>query len=153
MSYIDKNLLPDERILFRTKKHLIVFFFPVVWLIFSAYATEYMSTNPILIKFTFFPWVLALIFWGQVGLDWVTSEFAVTNKRVMLREGFFYRHANELRIATISQVNVDQSLLGQMLDYGIITLNAFGANDSYTMIAKPFTFQKYINQQLDQLSR
>jgi uncharacterized membrane protein YdbT with pleckstrin-like domain len=153
MSYIDQNLLPDERILFRTRKHWIIFFFPIVWVIFSACATDYMRSNPLLIKFDWAPWLLALIFWGQVGLNWVTSEFAVTNKRVMMREGFFYRHANEMRISAISQINVDQSLLGQMLGYGVVSINAFGAYDGYSMIAQPFIFQKHVNEQLDKVSR
>ncbi len=151
MSYIDKNLLPGEKILFRTKKHLIIFFFPVLWTIFSVYATAYMQSNPILIKLQWVPWVLALIFWGQTGLDWITSEFVVTDKRVMMREGFFYRHANELRLSAIAQVNVDQSLLGQILNYGIISINAFGAYDAFSMINHPFIFQKNVNEQLDKI--
>lgn len=153
MSYIDKNLLPDERILFRTRKHFMVFFFPAVWALFSFYATAYMQTNPILIKLDWLPWLIALIFWGQVGLDWVSSEFAVTNKRVMMREGFFYRHTNEMRISAISQVNVDQSLVGQMLNYGIVSINAFGAYDAFSMVNHPFIFQKYVNEQLDKITR
>ena len=153
MSYIDRNLLPGERILFRTKKHIIIFLFPVIWTIFSFYATDYMRTNLILTKLEMIPWLLALLFWGYVGLEYLTSEFVVSNKRVMMREGFFYRHANELRLATIYQVNVDQSLLGQLLNYGIVSINAFGAFDSFTMIAQPFLFQKKVNEQLDTLTK
>lgn len=84
-------------------------------------------------------------------MDWSIffSEYAVTNKRVMMREGFFFRHTNEMRLSTISQVNVNQSLLGQLLNYGIVTLMAFGAQDSYTIISQPNQFQRYINQQAD----
>jgi uncharacterized membrane protein YdbT with pleckstrin-like domain len=153
MSYIDKNLLQDERIQFRTKKHLIIFFFPVVWLIFSIYATDYMRSNPFLIKLAWVPWLLALIFWGYVWLEYVTSEFAVTNKRVMMREGFFNRHANEVRLSAISQVTIDQSLIGQLLNYGVVSINAFGAFDTYTMIDKPFAFQKNVNEELDKVVR
>lgn len=149
MSYIDKNLLPDERILFRTKKHLIIFLVPAILTILSIIAYSYMQSNYILSKVDWAPSLIVLIFWAASGLDYVTSEFAVTNKRVMMREGFFTRHANEMRINTISQVNVDQSLLGQVLDYGIVSINAFGAFDAYPMIAHPFTFQKYVNEQLD----
>ena len=151
MSYIDRNLLPDERILFRTKKHLIIFFFPVVWTIFSIYASDYMNANPILSKMVWAPWVVALIFWCSVWLNYMTSDYAVTNKRLMMREGFFVRHANEMRLTTISQVNVDQSLPGQLLNYGVVSINAFGAYDSFTMIANPFAFQKVVNEQLDKM--
>lgn len=151
MSYLDRNLLPDERILFRTKKHWIIFLTPAFLTVFFLYATDYMQHNPILIQVVWVPWVIALIFWLYVWLEYLTSEFAVTNKRIMMREGFFVRHTTELRLATISQVNVVQSLIGQLLNYGTIFINAFGATDGYTLIAKPFLFQKYVNEQLDRV--
>ena len=126
MSYLDKNLLPGEEVKFRTKKHFILFFFPLVWTIFCLYATDYMSKNIMLEKIIWAPWLMAFLFWAHCGLEYMTSEFAVTNKRVMMREGFFYRHTNEVRLTAISQVNVDQSLLGQLLNYGVVSLNAFG---------------------------
>jgi uncharacterized membrane protein YdbT with pleckstrin-like domain len=149
MSYIDNNLLPGERILFRTKKHLIIFFFPTVLLILSILASEYMKNNDILSVVAWVPPVILLLVWGHVGLDYWFSEYAVTNKRVMMREGFFIRHANEMRINTVSQVNVDQTLIGSMLNYGTVSINAFGAFDAYPLIANPFAFQKCVNQQVD----
>jgi uncharacterized membrane protein YdbT with pleckstrin-like domain len=149
MSYIDRNLLPDEQIVFRTKKHLIIFFSPVILTIFALFATDYMRANPLLSQIIWIPWVIVLIFWGYSWLEYATSEFAVTNKRVMMREGFFTRHSNEMRLTSISQVNVDQSLLGQMLNYGIVSINAFGAFDFYPLISQPNQFQKSVNEQLD----
>ena len=153
MSYIDRNLLPDERILFRTRKHIIIFLFPLLFLIFSIYAGVYIRSNPILVRLEWAPWLVTAIWWAAVGIEYTTSEFAVTNKRLMMREGFFYRHALEMRLATISQVNIVQSLLGQLLDYGAIMINAFGANDSFSYIGKPYLFQKYVNEELDKLTR
>jgi uncharacterized membrane protein YdbT with pleckstrin-like domain len=153
MSYIDKNLITDERILFRTKKHIIVFFYPVVLTIFSFFASDYMQSNLVLAKFQWAPWLVTLIFWLYVWLEYATSEYAVTNKRVMMREGFFHRHANEMRLSAISQVTVDQSLVGQLLNYGVVTINAFGAFDSFSKISHPAAFQKYVNEQGDKVTR
>lgn len=153
MSYLDRNLLPDEKILFRTKKHVIIFLVPIIWTIFSIYAYSYMRTNPLLVKLDWGPWVVIFIFLGHAFLEYTFSEFAVTTKRIMMREGFFYRHSNEMRLTTVSQVNIDQSLLGQLLNYGIVSINAFGAFDAYPMIARPFVFQKHVNEQLDVLTR
>lgn len=148
MGYFDKNLVPDERILFRTKKHVIIYLWAVLWTLFSVVAAEYMRNNPILAKLAFLPWVLCAFLWVQAWLMYVTSEFAVTNKRVMMREGFFFKHANELRLNTISQVNIDQSLLGEWLNYGTITLNSFGGRDAYSLIANPVMFQRVVNEQV-----
>ncbi len=153
MSYIDKNLLPNEKIIFRTKKHLIIFFYPVVLALVCLFTSDIMRSNPILATVQWAPWVVTLIFFFSVWLNYATSDFAITDKRVMMREGFFHRHANEIRISTISQVNVDQSLLGQLLGYGTVSLHTFGAFDAYTLIAKPDLFQKYVNGQLDKVTK
>jgi uncharacterized membrane protein YdbT with pleckstrin-like domain len=149
MSYIDRNLLAGERIIFRTKKSLMVFFFPVVWTIFASYATNYMHSQSLLQQLVWLPGALALFLWASSGIVYLSSDYVVTDKRVMMREGFFIRRTNEVRINTISQVNVDQSLLGQLLNYGVVILNAFGAQDAYTMISNPGEFQRNVNQQLN----
>ena len=153
MSYSDKNLLPNEELLFRTKKHPIIFLYPLIVLIAAVYVSQQMAADALFIQLS---WVLPLIALGygaSVALEYITSDFTVTNRRVLMREGFFTRHATELRMQTISQVNIDQGLIGQLLNYGTVSLNAFGAFDSYTLIAKPYEFRRYINEQLDKTTQ
>lgn len=150
MSYIDKNLLPDERILFRTKKHLIIFFLPLVSTVVAYYAVIFMKSNPMLDSLTLIPLGLTAFYWIYQGIIYMASEFAVTNKRVMMREGFFVRHSNEMRLSAIAQVNIEQNLLGQLLNFGVVSINGFGGtHDVFYMIASPFEFQKQVNQQVD----
>ena len=61
MSYIDRNLLPDERILFRTRKHLIIFFYPAILVIIAGYAYQYMHQNPFLVRIEWLPMLAVLI--------------------------------------------------------------------------------------------
>lgn len=152
MTNLTKNLLPNERILFRTKKHIIIFFVPIVLTIFSMYTTYYMRTNPILVHIQAVPWIVTLVLWLFYGLEYLTSEFAVTTKRILMREGFFNRHATEMRLASVSQINIDQGIVGQLLNFGTVSINAFGAYDFFPTIAQPFQFQKTVNEQLDKLS-
>lgn len=152
MSYIDQNLLTNERILFRTKKHVILFFYPLVWSLFCFYASFYMLGNPILAGLIWVPWLVALVFWANSGLQYLVSDYVVTNRRLMMREGFFFRRAKEMRLAAISQVSIDQSLLGQVLGYGVVSLSAFGAYDRFSLVAHPVAFQKAVNEQLDQVT-
>ncbi len=147
---MDKNLLPDEQIIYRTKKHWIIFFNPVIWAIATVFLL--FNSNPLIVKMAIAPAFLTLITGINQWLDYITSKFVVTNKRVMMKEGFFTRHANELRLATVSNMTVNQSLLGQMLDYGIVVINPFGGgSDIFRDIAHPFEFQKQAQAQLDRL--
>ena len=141
MSYIDDNLLPGETITYRTKKHLIVFFFPLFWTI--VIGLFFLHPNPVIHKLAFIPAIVAAFYWLNQFLIYRFSEFAVTNIRIMMREGFFYRHTNDTRLASLANVTVNQSLLGQWLDYGTVFINSFGGeSDPFREIQSPVKFQK-----------
>lgn len=147
MGYIDKNLIADETIIFRTKKSLIIFVTPLIWIIATGFF--YFNPNPYVVKTAILPAIVGLISVLNTLLVYITSDFAVTNKRVMMKEGFFFRHANETRLTTIASVSINQSLLGQLLNYGTVTISPFGGNmDSFTDIAAPIVFQKKAQEQL-----
>lgn len=152
MNYIDKTLLPDEKILFRTKKHFIIFYMPIVWAVMTV--AFLLTPNDIIHKLAFLPAVVAIITGFNQWLLYVTSDFAVTNKRIVMREGFFFRHMNEMRLATVSNMTVNQSLLGQLLGYGTVVVSPFGASsDIFTEISRPFDFQKAAQMALDQVGK
>jgi uncharacterized membrane protein YdbT with pleckstrin-like domain len=172
MSYIDNNLLPDEKILFRTRKHFIIFYVPVVLLIIAALfclqtpltahinatfdqsfaRVPYLQNIHNLPAFAFV--ILAAYSSLQPFLLYTTADYAVTNKRVIMREGFFERRISDTRLSTISHVSVDQGPLAQAMNFGNITINSFGGTgDNFTLISKPNEFQKAVHAQLDQSSQ
>ncbi len=150
MSSIEKNLLNDEQIIYRTKKHWIIFFAPGAWVVAAIFFA--LNPNPWVVKAALAPALAAVILGIGKWLEYMTSNFVITNKRVLMTEGFFTKHSNEVRLATVSNMNVNQSLLGQMLDYGTVVLSPFGGQDDiFTEIAKPFEFQKQAQSQLDKI--
>ncbi len=76
----------------------------------------------------------------------------MTNKRILMREGFFFKHTNEMRLSTIANIAVNQSLLGQMLNYGTVIVHAFGGDpDPFMQMAFPNDFHKHVQQELDKI--
>ncbi len=169
MSYIDNNLLPDEKIIFRTKKHYIVFLVPALFLLVTLFfCTDNRITHgldqtlstfshilPILNSAHHLPAIIFLIAAIVSGIQqWILyqlSDYAVTNKRVIMREGLVERIVADLRLSTISTVNIDQSLLAQMLNYGNITINGFGGSaDRFMQVNTPGEFQRSVHSQLKQ---
>lgn len=147
MSYIDRNLLDNETILFRTKKHWIVFLPPLFWAIASIFC--YSVNNPILHKMVFLPAVLMVVYLFNTLLLYFFSEFAITNIRIIMREGFFFRHVNDTRLSSIANVNVAQNLIGQALDYGTVYIQSFGGeNDPFRDIDRPGKFKNMLQEQL-----
>jgi len=152
MSYIDNALLPNEQIVYRTKKHPILFIVPILWMVIT-YGFS-ISSNPVLIKFEFIPAAVTLIAWATASLTYIASEFAVTNKRIMMTEGFFSRHSNETWLSTIANVTVDQNLLGRILNFGTVLINSFsGEKDPFLLIAFPQELRRQVHLQLNQIGK
>lgn len=152
MGLFEKNLLPDEQIIYSTKKHIIIFFTPLIWAIAAGILV--FNSEPIISKVGLLFGAFAAVTFVNQYLNYITSGFAITNKRIMMKEGFFIRHANDLRLSTVSNTTVNQSLLGQLLNYGMVVINPFGgSSDTFNDIAHPFEFQKQAQAQLDKISR
>lgn len=147
MSYLDKNLLENEKILFRTKKHWIVFFPAAFWACVTIFCFYF--THPILQKIIFFPAIMTVLYLCNTLLVYYFSEFAITNIRIIMREGFFFRHINDTRLSAIATVNVVQGLIGQVLDYGTVLINSFGGeSDPFRDIDSPIKFKNILQEQL-----
>jgi uncharacterized membrane protein YdbT with pleckstrin-like domain len=58
-------------------------------------------------------------------LRW-TTEIAVTNKRIIYKRGLITRHTAEMNMDKVASVDVDQSLLGRLLNYGSIHILGTG---------------------------
>ena len=59
-------------------------------------------------------------------IRWMT-EIVVTDPRVIYAHGFILRHSVEVHMDKIESVDVDQSILGRMFDYGDVTIRGTGS--------------------------
>lgn len=161
------DLLSDEKIIYRTKKHPIIFFNAILWTLISifiyytiiprfamALSSIPLATQILLINtFSALPWIACAFFWASAGILYATSDFTITTKRLIMREGFFIRHTSDTRLSTVSHLNIDQSLIGQALNYGTITINSFGGNrDGFMQIANAKKFQNSVQEQLNKIT-
>jgi hypothetical protein len=75
---------------------------------------------------------------------WIT-EFAVTDRRVIYKCEFISRHTAEMNMDKIESVDVDQSLLGRVLNYGTIHVLGTGEGiESLHRIAAPLALRNAI---------
>ena len=98
--------------------------------------------------------MLVVLGWVVIGLivflymmikKW-TTERVLTNIRFIQKTGWIVRHTEEIRLDRMEEVNLDQSLLGRILDYGDIKISGVGAGEiKLTMIDSPIDFQKKLN--------
>jgi uncharacterized membrane protein YdbT with pleckstrin-like domain len=86
---------------------------------------------------------LGLIFWGVAYVRYKTTELAITNRRVIAKFGFISRRTVELNIAKVESIQVDQTVMGRMFNFGTVLIS--GAGDPQAPIAgisDPLAFRK-----------
>ncbi len=78
-------------------------------------------------------------------MTYKTSEFAVTDKRVVIKVGWIRRRTLETMLSKVEGVGVDQSLTGRMLGYGSIEVTGTGGTrEEFTRIADPLEFRRQV---------
>lgn len=72
-----------------------------------------------------------------------SSEFVITNKRIVVKTGIIARNTLEMNLSRIETVNVDQSFLGRILNYGSITIiGTGGTREEFYNIREPMIFRQ-----------
>jgi membrane protein YdbS with pleckstrin-like domain len=101
--------------------------------------------------------LLPLFGLGLVLLVWVyiiykTTEIAITNKRIIAKSGFVSRNTIEINLPKIESLQVEQGVLGRMLDYGTVIVAGAGTPSlTFPGIAAPLLFRKYFMEATDGL--
>jgi len=139
VGYIDSNLLADEKIAYKARLHRIIFLKPVVLILLGAI---FYFIQPIV--------GILIILIGAIAatpsiIDYLSSEFGVTNKRVIIKVGFLRRRTLELLLRHVEAISVDQSVLGRFLDFGSVTLTGTGGvREVFHNISAPLEFRRRI---------
>ena len=72
-----------------------------------------------------------------------TSEFVITNMRVIIKKGWISRYTFEMNLNKIETVNVDQSFWGRIFGFGTITIvGTGGTREEAQNISKPLEFRR-----------
>jgi len=153
MGYVDKHLLEGERVVYRAKLHKIIFVPPlalaVLGLIAGILIDIYMENRQAAwIVGAAFLLVAILIAFPRF-IRYATSEFAVTNKRVIVKIGLIYRQTLELVLTKVETIRVEQSIMGRIFDFGTIVVSGTGGTkEPFKDIASPLKFREQVQSQL-----
>ncbi|MGB4059593.1 MAG: PH domain-containing protein [Burkholderiaceae bacterium] len=124
-SYIEKNLIAGEKIIYKGSTSLWSFF---VWIILGIITI---------------PGGIGLVILLAVYLKYISTELAFTDKRVIAKFGFIRRKTIEMRIEKVESIQVDQGLMGRLLNYGTLIVSGAGNPQApIPNISKPMEFRK-----------
>ena len=155
MSYIDNNLLTDEHVVYRTHLHWIIFARPIFWLLLAfllyyLYFTYMPYSTPNYYQLVIAIPLLIAIFEAIPKLVlYNTSEFGVTDKRVIVKTGFIRINSSENFLQKVENIQVHQSIWGRILGYGtIIIIGTGGTQESFYLIHDPLMFRRQVQEQV-----
>jgi uncharacterized membrane protein YdbT with pleckstrin-like domain len=145
MSYIDDNIMKGrEKIVYRTSLHWVVYLSPILLLIVGIPLFSSVNTTPIGVIFVF----LAIIQGLSSFIRIKTSEFGVTNMRVMIKVGWIRRQTIETLLNKVEALEVQQGILGRILNFGtVVIVGTGGTKSAYHKIREPLEFRRKVYEQ------
>jgi uncharacterized membrane protein YdbT with pleckstrin-like domain len=148
MGYVDSHLLPGEEVMHRGHLHKIIYVMPVLIAVAlmavatAAFANELYPFAAIALGVALVPLVAAQILYRS-------SEFAVTNKRVIIKVGFIQRRTLETLLSKVEGIEVNQTVFARMLDFGTIAVTGTGGTrEEFRNIAAPLEFRRQVQAQV-----
>jgi uncharacterized membrane protein YdbT with pleckstrin-like domain len=86
---------------------------------------------------------LGLIFWAIAAIRYLTTELAITNKRVIAKFGLISRATIEINLQKIESIQVRQGILGRICNYGSIVVAGAGSPQAPVPgISDPMKFRR-----------
>jgi uncharacterized membrane protein YdbT with pleckstrin-like domain len=149
--YIDEILQPGEKVLYSTNAHWM-FYLPAigVWavalvLVILSRATTTESIALVCLAAAAVVAIAALYWTIRAWFHRWTTETDVTNLRVVHKTGFIKRRTFEMSLDKVESVDVNQSILGRLMNYGDVTVRGVGEGfETIKAIASPLAFRNSI---------
>jgi uncharacterized membrane protein YdbT with pleckstrin-like domain len=133
MGYVDRVLQPGEKVIHRARLHWLIYGRAMLLFAAAAALAVLASSAPDNLHNALAYSALAALVLGlaaalAAAIRRGTTEFVVTDQRVIFKRGVISRHTVEMNRTKIESVDVDQSLLGRMLGYGTVVVRGTGGS-------------------------
>ena len=132
-SYVNRNLAVDEQVVYEAK---------VSW------ASQWLL---ILLGVCTIMMGIGIVFLLAAVVNVLTTELVITNKRVIAKFGLISRKTVELKNSKVESVQVDQSIMGRLLNFGsIVVSGAGGPQAPIPNISAPLQFRSKLNEMTEE---
>ena len=164
MGYVDENLMPGETVVARANLHWGMLVGPtfatglvglaiIPFLLAVAVPVDDSSAEsmlPFILLCCVVPYFLfAVTVVGSAIAKYLTTEFAVTDVRIIAKSGVLRRNSLELHLRKLESIDVAQPLMGRIFGYGtIVASGTGGTHQPFPNISDPMGLRNRINQQI-----
>jgi len=127
MRYIDESLAPGETIIARGKWPTVLW--ALAWIALLVLGII----------------LVGVFIFAGMAIKMKTTDFAVTNRRVILKQGWLNRKTHELAVESVEGVSLDQSIWARLFGYGRVVVTGTGeAIIVFPPMAHPVEFRRAI---------
>ncbi len=135
MSYVQKTLGKNEDIFYTGRLHWSIFVPPAIMLLLTIPFSDFaIVTIP-----------LSVLMFAYFYLLRITTEMAVTDRRVIHKKGIIFIRVNEMSIQKVETCRVMQTIFERMMGVGTVKVTGTGGEFVlYKLIDDPFEFRNHI---------
>jgi uncharacterized membrane protein YdbT with pleckstrin-like domain len=155
MSYVEKNLIPGEQLIYRTGIHWSVLCWPFLVAAAAIAGGIFCYTQTFLGKVEVGTLLVfgALVFALYAVISRNSTEIGVTNRRVIIKTGMASRRSLELMLPKVESIGIEETVMGRMLGYGTVVIHGTGGTpEPFRKIAHPSEFRQRVQEQVDRAS-
>lgn len=156
MSYIQKNLMVNERIVFSTKLNWTLYIKPLVIILIGMvlFAENSHTINGFILYWFGIIFLIIGVFSTVLTYFKIkTFEFAVTNKRVLIKHGILRTQSFEIMLNKVEAIYVEQNIIDRIVNSGTIIIKGTGGSQNpLRNVDNPFQFRIAVNEQIENLS-
>lgn len=147
MGYVAKNLIQGERIVFATTLHwwavvgptiyaIILLVIPSLLLSTSVSSSTTMILGGIAILWIFLAVSMILLLVLVTLAKLLSTEIAVTNKRVLIKTGILRRRTLELHLGKVESFSADEPIIGRLLGFETVHIVGSGGTQQHLRYVK-----------------
>ena len=148
MSYVTRVLQPGEQIRHISSIHWIVYWPSIAVAVLAIVILWFGETRLLPKVWQYSAYGLALvaaILLVKEVYGWLITEIAVTNRRIIYKKGLIRLHTNEMNMDKVESVQVGQSILGRMFDFGTVKILGTGEGfEALRTVARPIALRNSI---------
>ncbi len=128
-----------ELVTYRARLHWMLFAPPLILFAAGLVAIAWDRWTAILLLLTS---IVAIL---SAYMKYATTEIVITDRRIVHRSGFIARNMVEMKKDKIESIDVSQSVLGRLLDFGAVTVKGTGGGiECIENVAAPFELRGHL---------
>lgn len=137
MSYAEKLLADDEKVVLDLRQHWKTLILPVLvfLVVCAAVGVGVGVVDNKTVRYVILAVGLAaiLVFSVKPFLTWFCTHFVVSDRRVMMRSGILARQGRDVPLSRINDIHFEHSVLERMLGCGSLVIESAGERGQVTL--------------------